>query len=303
VLEYPINDLVLMLTGLLTASNMLKFAKSPSEPIPDPEWPTKVSVALDGLHRLGGALEIDSSLMEQIASLKDDLVQKPCNVPAIVIKTQLDSIIGGIQNNLCKRTFMYVPVDQAPYWNNQELFGEDFVIGFPRVAISELVETGNCFASGRNTACVFHCMRVAEYGLRILARKVGATISNKGKTCPLEYGDWDTVITAIRNKIAETRKLPRGAKKEAALQFYSTAADQCEYMKDIWRNEISHARRRYSKSEALGVMNRVRDFVQPLAVGEAKQVIKRKVIRHKRSTTDTLANLKALMNLSPKPKP
>jgi len=50
-------------------------------------------------------------------------------------------------------------------------------------------------------------------------------------------------------------------------------------------------------------MNRVRDFVQPLAVGEAKQVIKRKVIPHKRSTTDTLANLKALMNLSPKPKP
>ncbi len=48
------------------------------------------------------------------------------------------------------------------------------------------------------------------------------------------------------------------------LQFYSAMADQCEYIKDIWRNEIAHTRRTYSKEEALGVINRVKEFVKEL---------------------------------------
>jgi hypothetical protein len=114
-------------------------------------------------------------------------------------------------------------------------------------------------------------MRVAEFGLRRLAKNLRVALTDKGKRCPIEYKDWDKVITACRSKIAEARTLPVGAKKEKLLQHYSRAADSCEYMKDIWRNEVSHTRRRYRKQEALGVIERVKEFVQPLAKGEAKK--------------------------------
>jgi hypothetical protein len=164
---------------------------------------------------------------------------------------------------------MYIPPEDALYLNNVNLFGVDFGTAFPIEAMHELGELGKCFATSRGTACVFHCMRIAEYGLRILARRVGVKLIDKGKPQPIEYGTWDKVIQNIRIKITETRKKPLGARKEKALQFYSTAADACEYMKDIWRNEISHSRHRfYTRGETLGVIERVRMFVNSIAQHE-----------------------------------
>jgi hypothetical protein len=270
--EYSIKQLVALLTGLLRASDIMESAHKRSLPAP-PDMLPRVSKVLKGFHVLGSEIELDSSLISEIKKLTDELINETCTLSPLVIKTRLTLIIEGLQDNLGSRKFMYVPKDQASYWDNPDLFGDDFAIGFPVVAVREMIEARNCYAAGRWTACVFHSMRVAEYGLRRLAKGLHVTISDKGKNCPLEYGDWDTVITAIRNKIAEARKLPRGEKKEKSLQFYSTAADHCEYMKDIWRNEVSHTRRRYSKPEGLAVFNRVKEFIQPLAKSDAKKVV------------------------------
>src|SRR5438270_10803523 len=133
--EYSISDLVLMLSGLLTASHMLKYAKSPHEAIPDQEWLQQLSVAIDGLHILAEQIEMDMSLVDQIAKLREVTGREKCELPANVIK--------------------------------------------------------------------------------------------------------------------------------------DTAADHCEYMQDIWRNETAHARRTYNKSESLAALNRVREFVTALANTEA----------------------------------
>ena len=76
------------------------------------------------------------------------------------------------------------------------------------------------------------------------------------------------MITAIQNKIKKIRQRPVGPKREAELQFFSSVADHCEYMKDIWRNELSHTRRWYKKEEALSAINRVKEFVT--VIGEHK---------------------------------
>jgi hypothetical protein len=125
-------------------------------------------------------------------------------------------------------------------------------------------------------------MRVAEYGLRKLANRVNATITDKGRTYPIEYGDRNKVIVAVRGKISLARARTKGPKREKSLQFYSDAADHCEYMKDIWRNEISHTRRRYNKSETLAVFNRVREFVQLIAGHESKKEIGKRLRRIRR---------------------
>jgi hypothetical protein len=126
-----------------------------------------------------------------------------------------------------------------------------------------------CYALERDTAVYFHSMRVAEQGLRRLAKRLRVTLTHKGARQPIESADWNDVITGINNKIKTIRNLPRIPKREIQLDIYSDAADHCTFMKDIWRNKVSHSGKPYKPSEALSAMERVRDFMQFLT-GKAK---------------------------------
>jgi hypothetical protein len=152
------------------------------------------------------------------------------------------------------------------YINNNSLFGDEVLSNLP-LASEDIKNSGNCLAVELPTAAVFHLMRVSEHGLRYLAKKLRATVKHNKSLCPLEYAEWDKVITAVKNKIEEKRKLPKGPQRQAKLEFFSEAADHCLFMKEIWRNNISHTRRPYTQTEAMSVFERVRDFMQFLAKG------------------------------------
>jgi hypothetical protein len=92
-------------------------------------------------------------------------------------------------------------------------------------------------------------------------------ITHTGDLIPLEYGEWDQIITQINLKIAAARQLPRDANREKELTIYSEASQHCLFMKDIWRNTVSHARKTYIGKEAVAAMERVRDFMRFLAEG------------------------------------
>jgi hypothetical protein len=114
-------------------------------------------------------------------------------------------------------------------------------------------------AADLDTAAVFHLMLVAEFGLRALAKHLKVKIKRD-----LEYADWDEVIRGIQAKL-DSIKHPRGKKRQAELEFYRPLLSECSEFKDVWRNNIMHARRRYIHHEALGVFNRVSDFMCRLA--------------------------------------
>jgi hypothetical protein len=107
-------------------------------------------------------------------------------------------------------------------------------------------------------------MRVAEHGLRALAKKLRVALTYKGKHQPIEFADWEKMITAIRNKVNTARETFSGKKRAETIQRYSDLADHCSYMKDIWRNEVSHTRKPYVDREALIVLQRVRGFMGAL---------------------------------------
>ncbi len=260
---YAINVLVQGVSGLFAASTVLAYAKNPLSPA-DPKNLKSLSKVLFGLHVMGKDIGLDSSLLDQIAELNKLISRENCKKPTNIIAMRVDLIIQGILGNLDSKKFMFVPTDQASYWENRAIFGDDSLVELGESAGFEAVEAGNCYAAGRWTACVFHSMRVAEYGIRNIAQKLKVTLSDNGKRYPLEYGDWNKVIGAIRKKIDEMRRLPIGPKKAEALRRYSDLADHCEYMKDIWRNEASHARRRYNQTESLAAMNRVREFIHSI---------------------------------------
>ncbi|MGD0778883.1 MAG: hypothetical protein ABSC05_39405, partial [Candidatus Solibacter sp.] len=188
----------------------------------------------------------------------------------------LQTILDGVEENLNSRMFMFIPRDQACYYDKPDVIGRKFVWAFsrgPKQAIFEMSEACRCYAVSRWTACVFHCMRVTEFGLRKLFRLAGAKLPIKGSGGPhsrrsryhIEFATWDVVITQIRKKISDCRTRNPGDRREQRLQFFSALVDHCEYMKDMWRNEVSHTRRVYNKEEALAAISRVHDFMELVA--------------------------------------
>jgi hypothetical protein len=163
-----------------------------------------------------------------------------------------------------KRHLAFISPPYDAYFEQEKLFGES-VFEIFLDARQDVKDAGNCLAATLPTASVFHLMRVAEHGLRKLAKKLKVKLTHTGKPSPIEFADWDKVITAIRSNIAAARKLPAGPKRQAKLEGWSNGADHCEYMKDIWRNNMAHTRTPYNGPEAVGVLERVRDFMQFLS--------------------------------------
>jgi hypothetical protein len=179
--------------------------------------------------------------------------------------TSLAMALRDLRSKLNRRLnevkFARIPEWAVEYFEQEQLFGEGVSNAFPE-AHADIKAAGNCIAAELYTAAVFHLMRVAELGLRRLARKLKAKVTRDGKTQPIEYTVWDHVITACHNRIKAARTLSPGVKREAALMRYSDTADHCLFMKDIWRNNTAHTRRPYSQHEAIAAYGRVRDFIQ-----------------------------------------
>ncbi len=115
----------------------------------------------------------------------------------------------------------------------------------------------DCYALGNNIGCVFHCMRILEIGLKTLATDVKLIF---------DVQQWHTIIDQIESRItAERKTLPKGAQRNARLQFFSEAAKEFFYFKDGWRNYVSHNRADYDEHQAKGVLEHVRAFMNHLA--------------------------------------
>jgi hypothetical protein len=132
-------------------------------------------------------------------------------------------------------------------------------------ARSEIDAGVDCYALEHNTACVFHMMRVAEHGLRALARSLRVSFPKSGT--PIEWAQWQDLIDQIRSegkKAADA--LPKGPKRDAARDFYSGAVHHFEGLKDKYRNAVMHLRASYDELDALRAITQVRDFMNGLSV-------------------------------------
>jgi len=186
------------------------------------------------------------------------------NWTAQTVLDELIEIRRGIGLELKKHKFAYLRSPNDQYFEQDRCFGSEVYDQFQK-ARADIKDACNCFAVELYTACVFHLMRVAEHGLRVIAKRLRVTVSDNGEHIPIKYVDWNKVITMIDNKLKDARKNMAGAKKEARLNYYSDALERCSAMKDLYRNPVSHTRTKYTHGSALDVMERVRNFMQFLA--------------------------------------
>ena len=155
-----------------------------------------------------------------------------------------------LKSELKSRIFLQIDPRREWWMKTAEQFAKDPIFGAAVAssfssAMYDAREAGICFATWRNTAAVFHCMRVAEKGLIALAG-----ILNVPFKIPFEPENWANIIEPIEKQIREQEQtLPKGPIKADTLKFYSQAATQFFYFKNAWRNHVAHARENYGDEQ------------------------------------------------------
>jgi hypothetical protein len=190
------------------------------------------------------------------------------------VYTDLHGVFRSFMEELCLIYFVHVPADKLKYFEQQDASGDlykgNILFNFPE-AWNDIVGAGNSLAFDLYDAAAFYLMRVVETGLRDLARNQNVVIP---KT-PLDYAGWKAVVKAIDDKL--TKKIPkaRGIRQTEALKFkHDLLVDFRAF--EVIRNEIMHGRSHYNEQEAIGLFNRVGEFMQRLAQSYAKQTKSRK---------------------------
>jgi hypothetical protein len=187
-------------------------------------------------------------------------------VSAESIQNCLRDIQLAIQKELRFRKFVMIEKNKSEFLEQKNLFGKQVAKAFPS-ACDEIKAAGNCLAMDLNTAAVFHLMRVAELGMRALARRLKV----KCKKNTIDSGGWSEIITGIENATAARwLKAPKAKiarrKAVAFLKLCEISADELNVFKEVWRNNVMHAGQLNNEHEAHGVYIRVRDFMQRLSM-------------------------------------
>ena len=191
----------------------------------------------------------DLDLATSVALIEPRLMEIPAT------EGEFGLLIEAVQAEIKTRYFLYLPPHRAKYYENQILLSDDARIAFPK-ATSEIRQAANAYAMGINTACVFHCMRSLEHGIRALAARFGITFNVQ---------QWQTILEEIDGKIKKIGQTTKSQAKSEELQFLSEATIELFYFKDGWRNYVSHGHDTYEEAQALGVMNHVQAFFEVLA--------------------------------------
>jgi len=203
--------------------------------------------------------------LEMIQDVSDRLNNIP-NINYSEVAESVRVIISKTSNELELRSFAYIPFDKTQFFEQSELFGKAVKEASSEETNSEIKAAGNCLAAELNTAAIFHLMRVAEFGMRALARRLRVKV----KRNTIDSAGWTEIINNIGGATAvRWKKLPKAkkARRKATdfLKFCEVAADELNVFKEIWRNNVMHASGNYKESEALYVFERVKDFMQRLA--------------------------------------
>jgi hypothetical protein len=153
---------------------------------------------------------------------------------------------------------MYIPPKRAEYYGQDTLFGLDVFVRFED-ARYDIREAGNCLASGRYTACVYHLMRALEEVLVVLGNEFGQ---------PFDHANWQTAINTLEKKIRSMQDDPlwKGVPNwKDRREFYAQGISHLAIVKEAWRNYTMHARGKYTEDEAERMLHNVRAFMQGVA--------------------------------------
>jgi hypothetical protein len=186
-------------------------------------------------------------------------LSRPDPYTTVQAGTAFDALQRLVQSELEEQLFLWIPSHRADaYTQKKAFFGKSVAERFHSASV-DVEEIGKCFACGRYTASVMHCMRVLEHGLRSLCLTL---------ELPFGEGTWKRSLQAIEARIVVLDSQVNPKRKTAwknKRQFYAEAVAEFTHFKDAWRNHAAHGREHYGEERAEKIIQHTRSFMQVLA--------------------------------------
>ena len=171
-------------------------------------------------------------------------------------------ILTRLQDEVSQKTYLYMPSKSMELIEERHHFGELVSDKFPN-AIYDIDEAAKCLVFWRSTACVFHCMRTVDQGIKSL---IGDSFNDQAYLDKHERRVWLEMIRRIRR---EAQKLDdviasRWKGRQARL---NEIAERLSLVADAHRNPTMHAEAKYTLEEAEDIFNTTKSFMHRLASG------------------------------------
>ena len=191
---FPICELLMRLTfEEVMLEQWMRPGTLPAEALHVPaskEIVTRIAAIFGFANNLAMQFEIRAA-RDRITRF-DQKSRHPMRIDEVL--AEVKALKEAVQDGLNYRYFYYYPYDKALELIAFEKKWEPVYSSF-KSAKDDAKAAVDCWALGHGTASVFHFMRVAEIGLRALARERRITIKRK----PLEWANWQDIRTPPRS--------------------------------------------------------------------------------------------------------
>ena len=163
---------------------------------------------------------------------------------------------ANIRRELSAHRFFYLPSEATALFDSPGLFGDEVDDRFPS-ARDDIAEAGNCLATSRTTAAVFHLMRVAEAGVRAIWKALQTPPPPRDET-------WGSILDELEKEQARAPG-DRHALWNEQPSFFDQIVTDVRRIKSVSRDATMLVERTYNHEQAVRVYEAVRDFIQTVA--------------------------------------
>jgi hypothetical protein len=194
------------------------------------------------------------------------------------ISENIREIIEGIFLLFDDNKFAHISKAEEEYFEKENIFTEPVHRAFP-VTCANGKDIGNCIAIGAYNAAIHELLRVAERALRIFGRYCRIPQSDM----PIEYMNWGTVTTRIKDRItapikdANNQRIAPSPKLISAREFCVKANQNAILIEKGWRNESAHNRANYTLLKVLSLMAEIKSFLLILAENGIGDTTKKRI--------------------------
>jgi hypothetical protein len=183
-----------------------------------------------------------------------------------VIEAEFENLWETIRDELHQRRLAFIPPEKERFiLDHKDAFSHAALMSEFALAFDEIQAAEDCFMVGLNPATVFHLMRVAEFGLRRIAKKLHVKLPKNRR---IEYASWREALQEIEKKLQAIKG--KKVMTEKRRQFYGGLALEITAFQHLWRNPVSHLRQQYGESDAQNAYIHVGNFIDRLAKGVKK---------------------------------
>lgn len=211
-----------------------------------------IEVYIPEMKRLG--LRVSAKHAEDVVKI---LEGKDSTLPMTSLHDYITMLRSSLGVELDATAFLPVGSAEAGYYRNPlDGVSEETQDRFSST-LEDLREAARCYALGRHTASVFHCMRAVEAGLIALGYDL--------KVPAAKNKNWQELLNEINKAIKQVGEKTHGVTWRDQRQWYSEVSAHLQVIKDAWRNDVMHVHRGYNQARAREILHATRSFMCQLA--------------------------------------